>query len=186
MNIYNSGLDTIGKVVMIALASHIVLAFSAPFDIALCIMLVVLVSYSIYVRFKINQSKSEILFFERQNDFILSRGPLVLIVSLVVSRIMKPEQFSSSNTNLIFILTLVLLVIYAFVITPKGIIRKTKDQIFISGIKRTLLLSDIKSIDVEKTKITFHLHSHDVKLEGCNLQEEEIIQLRNFLVLTNE
>ena len=182
MNIYNSGLDTISKVVMVAFASQFVLHFKAPFDVVLCIFLAVLVSYSIYVRLKINQNKSEYLFFERQNDFILSRGPLFLIVSLAVSRIMKPEHFSSSNTNLTFILTLVLLVIYAFVITPKGIIRKTKDQIFISGIKRTLLLSDIKSIDVETTKITFHLHSHDVKLEGCNLQEEEVIKLRNFLI----
>ncbi|MFM1998734.1 MAG: hypothetical protein RL204_681 [Bacteroidota bacterium] len=181
MKIYNSGLDTIGKVIIAYQTCGLIFNFNQAFLTVSIILMTLLVGYSIYVRYAVNQAKSEHFFFERKGDFLQARGIPIVMITLLFDVLYHDKKIDFSEMNISHAIILSLLLLYSFLVIPKGIIRKTKNEIFISGIKRTLLLSDIKTIDVEQTKITFHLHSHDVKLEGCNLLEEEIIRLRNFL-----
>ena len=164
MNIYNSGLDTIGKVVIAYQTSALVFKFDKPFLFVSIILMTALVGYSIYVRYVVNQNKSEHFFFERKSDFLHVRGIPIVIIILLFHILYHDNKIDFSEMNVSHAINLSLLTLYAFLVIPKGLIRKTKDQIFISGIKRTLLHSDIKSIDVEKTKITFHLHSTSTPL----------------------
>jgi hypothetical protein len=75
----------------------------------------------------------------------------------------------------------ILTLAYVFTLKAGGIIIIRDQTIELTGLSRSIPLSEIKNFTIEADKITFQLSTHNIYIRECELSEVDIQKLKSFL-----